>query len=149
MSSVGEERSSEAGGVQGASQNLGQSLGTALIGAVLLVGLTTGFHNRVLADPAISPSLQQQIVSGTEQGLPMVSRAQFKADVEQAGLPPDQEQKLIAFYGEAQIDALKQALLLAASFALVGLWFARALPGEALAAAPMEAVSAVGSTSSP
>jgi len=149
MSSVGEERSSEAGGVQGASQNLGQSLGTALIGAVLLVGLTTGFHNRVLADPAISPSLQQQIVSGTEQGLPMVSRAQFKADVEQAGLPPDQEQKLIAFYGEAQIDALKQALLLAASFALVGLWFARALPGEALAAAPIEAVSAVGSTSSP
>lgn len=149
MSSVGEERSSEAGGVQGASQNLGQSLGTALIGAVLLVGLTTGFHNRVLADPAIPPSLQQQIVSGTEEGLPMVSQAQFKTDVEQAGLPPDQEQKLIAFYGEAQIDALKQALLLAASFALVGLWFARALPGETLAAAPAQAVSAVGSTSSP
>ena len=148
MSSVGEERSSEAGGVQGASQNLGQSLGTALIGAVLLVGLTTGFHNRVLADPAIPPSLQQQIVSGTEEGLPMVSQAQFKADVKQAGLPPDQEQKLIAFYGEAQIDALKQALLLAASFALVGLWFARALPGEPLSAAPIEAASAVGSTSS-
>ncbi len=58
----------------GRLQNLGQSLGTALIGAVLLTGLTTGFHERVLADAAIQPSLQQQIVSrhrgGPADGLP-------------------------------------------------------------------------------
>jgi MFS family permease len=133
MSSVGESRSSEAGGVQGASQNLGQSLGTALIGAVLLTGLTTGFHERVLADPAIPPSLQQQIVSGTEEGLPMVSQAQFKSTVEQAGVSPPQAASLISYYNESQIDALKRALLLASAFVLVGLWFARMLPGEALA----------------
>jgi MFS family permease len=133
MSSVGESRSSEAGGVQGASQNLGQSLGTALIGAVLLTGLTTGFHERVLANPAIPPSLQQQIVTGTEEGLPMVSQAQFKGAVEQAGVPPPQAETLIIYYNESQIDALKRALLLASAFVLVGLWFARALPGEALA----------------
>jgi MFS family permease len=132
MSSVKESRSSEAGGVQGASQNLGQSLGTALIGAVLLTGLTTGFHDRVLADPAISPSLQQRIVTGTEEGLPMVSQAQFKATVEQAGVPPEQAVSLVAYYNESQIDALKQALLAASAFVLVGLWFARALPAEAL-----------------
>ncbi len=133
MSSVGESRSSEAGGVQGASQNLGQSLGTALIGAVLLTGLTTGFHERILADPAIPPSLQQQIVSGTEEGLPMVSQEQFKATVEQAGVPASQQEALIAYYNESQIDALKRALLLASAFVLVGLWFARSLPAEALA----------------
>ncbi|HEY5194157.1 MAG TPA: MFS transporter [Solirubrobacteraceae bacterium] len=133
MSSVAESRSSEAGGVQGASQNLGQSLGTALIGAVLLTGLTTGFHDRVLADPAIPASLQQQIVSGTEEGLPMVSQAQFKSTVEQAGVPAPQARQLIGYYNESQIDALKRALLLASGFVLVGLWFARALPGEALA----------------
>jgi MFS family permease len=133
MSSVGESRSSEAGGVQGASQNLGQSLGTALIGAVLLTGLTTGFHERVLADPAIPQPLQQQIVSGTEEGLPMVSQAQFQAAVEQAGVSGAQAASLNAYYNESQIDALKRALLLASGFALVGLWFARMLPGEALA----------------
>lgn len=133
MSSVGESRSSEAGGVQGASQNLGQSLGTALIGAVLLTGLTAGFHERVLADPAISPPLQQQIVSGTEEGLPMVSQAQFKSTVEQAGVPAPQVESLVGYYNESQIDALKRALLLASAFVLVGFWFARALPGEALA----------------
>jgi MFS family permease len=135
MSSVGEARSSEAGGVQGAAQNLGQSLGTALIGAVLLIGLTSGFQDRVRADPSVPPQLQQQIVSGTEQGLQMVSQAQFQTTVEQAGLPPDQVTKLVGFYSDAQIEALKRALLLASAFALVGLWFARALPGEPLPAA--------------
>ncbi|HTD58977.1 MAG TPA: MFS transporter, partial [Solirubrobacteraceae bacterium] len=133
MSSVGESRSSEAGGVQGASQNLGQSLGTALIGAVLLTGLTTGFHERVLADQAIPSSLQQQIVSGTEEGLPMISQAQFKSTVQQAGVSPSQQASLVAYYNESQIEALKRSLLLASAFVLVGLWFARSLPGEALA----------------
>ncbi|HEX5307753.1 MAG TPA: MFS transporter [Solirubrobacteraceae bacterium] len=133
MSSVGRERSSEAGGAQGASQNLGQSLGTALIGAVLLSGLTTGFHNRVLADPSIPPQTQQQIVNGTEAGLPMVSQAQFKSAIEQAGLPASQQASLSAYYNESQIEALKRALLVASLFVLVGMWFARTLPGEALA----------------
>jgi MFS family permease len=133
MSSVGESRSSEAGGMQGTSQNLGQSLGTALIGAVLLTGLTTGFHERVLADPAIPPSLQQQIVNGTEEGLPMVSQAQFKEAVAQTGVPASQAQALIGYYNESQIEALKRALLVASGFVLVGLWFAKALPAEALA----------------
>ncbi len=135
MSSVGESRSSEAGGVQGAAQNLGQSLGTALIGAVLLTGLTSGFQDRVNADPAIPAQLQQLLASGTEEGLPMVSQAQFQEYAEQAGLPPAQVTKLVGFYSDAQIEALKRALLVAAAFAFVGLWFARALPGEALATA--------------
>lgn len=132
MSSVAQSRSSEAGGVQGASQNLGQSLGTALIGAALLTGLTTGFHERVLEDPSIPPSLQQQIVTGTEEGLPMVSQEQFKAAVVESGATRSQTESLVSFYNESQIEALKRALLLASGFVLVGLWFARALPAEAL-----------------
>jgi MFS family permease len=136
MSAVGEARSSEAGGVQGAAQNLGQSLGTALIGAVLLTGLTSGFQERVRADPAVPPALQEQVAAGTEEGLAMVSGPQFQASAEQAGLPPEQVAKLTAFYGDAQIEALKRALLAASAFALVGLWFARTLPGEALPSEP-------------
>ena len=49
MSAVGPERVSESGGVQGAAQNLGASLGIALIGAVLLTGLLNGFQTRVRA----------------------------------------------------------------------------------------------------
>lgn len=65
----------------------------------------------------------------------MVSQAQFKAEVERAGLAPEQATKLVGFYNDAQIEALKRSLLVAGAFALVGLWFARSLPGEALATA--------------
>jgi MFS family permease len=132
MSSVPEERSSEAGGIQGVSQNLGQSLGTALIGAVLLTGLTTGFHNRVLADDSIPPRVQQQLVSGTEKGVAMVSKSDAEAAAKDAGLAPREVDAVVASYSDAQIRALKQALFVAATFVLIGFWFARHLPGEPL-----------------
>jgi MFS family permease len=135
MSSVGESRVSEAGGLQGASQSLGSSLGTAMIGAILLAGLTTGLHDRVRADPSVPSAVQEQIVTGTEQGVPMVSRATAEAAAEKAGLPPDQVDTVVGHYEDAQIDALKRALLAAALFALVALWLAGDLPGAPLAAA--------------
>jgi MFS family permease len=132
MSSVHEERSSEAGGIQGVSQNLGQSLGTALIGAVLLTGLTTGFHNRVLADDQIPAPVQQQLVNGTEKGVPMISKSDAEAAAKNAGLNQRQTDEVVAVYSDAQIQALKQALLVAAAFVLIGFFFARNLPGEPL-----------------
>jgi MFS family permease len=132
MSSVPESRSSEAGGAQGVAQNLGQSLGTALIGAVLLTGLTTGFHERVQADPAIPQRVQEQLVTGTEEGIQMVSKSQAEDAVAKAGLRGDQADAVVADYSDAQIQALKQALFVASSFVLVGLWFARNLPGKPL-----------------
>jgi MFS family permease len=141
MSSVDESRSSEVGGLQGASQSLGSSLGTALIGAILLSGLTTGLHDRVRADAAIPANVQEQIVEGTEQGVPMVSRATAEAAAKKAGLSPDQVETVVDHYGDAQIDALKRAVLAAALFALVALWFAGDLPREPLGRADVEAAA--------
>ena len=134
MSSVDQERSSEAGGVQGAAQNLGQSLGTALIGAVLLAGLTSGFVERVRADSSLPPRLVQRIEQGSEQGVPMISTSQAQAAVKDAHLPPQQAQAVLTAYSDSQIRALKNALLVASMFVLVGLWFARALPDKPLTA---------------
>jgi Na+/melibiose symporter-like transporter len=135
MSSVGESRVSEAGGLQGAAQSLGSSLGTAAIGAILLAGLTTGLHERIRADSSVPPEVQEQIVTGTEQGVPMVSRDTAEQAAEEAGLPPDQVQAVVDAYGDAQIDALKRALLAASLFALFALWLARDLPGSPLGTA--------------
>ena len=135
MSAVPDTRSSEAGGVQGTAQNLGQSLGTALIGATLLVGLTTGFHQRVLADQSIPDNVQQQIVSATDKGLSMVSKADAEKIAKESNLPPHEVDDMVALYSDAQIEALKRALFIAALFVFVGLWCARGLPAEPLPAA--------------
>jgi MFS family permease len=134
MSSIDEANSSEAGGLQGSAQSLGSSLGTALIGAVLLAGLTSGFHDRVRADAAIPAKVQDEIVDGTQDGVPMISKQQAESAAGKAGLSADQTKKVVDHYNDAQIEALKKAILAAAAFSLVALWYAGDLPAAPLAA---------------
>jgi MFS family permease len=139
MSAVDESRSSEVGGLQGAAQSLGSSLGTALIGAVLLTGLTTDFHNQISADLSVPANVQKQLINGTEEGVPMVSKPTVEATLKKANVPPNQAQSVVDTYGDAQIAALKKALLAAAGFALVALWLAGDLPRVPLGEADPDA----------
>jgi MFS family permease len=132
MSAVGPERVSESGGVQGAAQNLGASLGTALIGAVLLTGLLSGFQTRVRENPTLTPAAQQQALAATDEGIAMTSPAAVGKVARDAGLSDADTTAVVDSYSDAQLDALKNALLCASFFALVSLWFARRLPGEPL-----------------
>ncbi|MDQ2675294.1 MAG: MFS transporter [Actinomycetota bacterium] len=134
MSSVGEDRASEAGGLQGSAQSLGSSLGTALIGAILLAGLTTGFHDQIRADSSIPDNVQTQIVEGTEQGVPMVSGDTAEGLAKDAGLSPDEVNSVVDTYEDVQINALKRALLGASLFALFAFWIAGDLPRAPLGA---------------
>ncbi len=136
MSSVSESRAGEAGGLQGTAQNIGASLGTALIGAVLLTGLTSGFHDRITANPAVSPGTAQAMIAKTPDGVPVVSESDVKTALERAGVAPPEAQALTDDYAESQLEALKTALLVAALMVLVALFLVRSLP-----AAPLQSES--------
>ena len=89
MSSAPPEKTNEAGGLQGTAQNLGASLGTALIGSVLLTGLLTGFNDRIAENPALSRArAQPQIAAATEKGIEIVTTEQAHAVAVSAGLTP-------------------------------------------------------------
>lgn len=149
MSAVDESRASESGGLQGAAQSLGSSLGTALIGAILLAGLTSGFHERIATDAAIPPAVERQLVAGTEEGVPMVSKESAEETVTAAGLSAQEAEPVVDAYEDAQLEALKRALLAAALFALVALWFAGNLPAAPLAKSSSEARGTAGAPRAP
>ncbi|HYH59115.1 MAG TPA: MFS transporter [Thermoleophilaceae bacterium] len=136
MSSVPPAKTNETGGLQGTAQNLGASLGTALIGSVLIAALTSGFVERVEANPAVPARVQEQVVRVAQEGIPVVS----VDDVEQAALdqnvPPRQAAAIADDYGDAQLDGLKRAIGAVAVFALLSLWFTRRLPGREPEGAP-------------
>jgi MFS family permease len=149
MSSVGEERSSEAGGLQGVGQNLGQSLGTALIGAVLLSQLATGFSQDIETSTKIPAQVKSQITQQVdEQGIQMVDLKAAERVATDAGLSQEAADEVVAIYADSQIRALKAALLVASLFVLVGAWFARSLPddplGSGMRAPPEDASAPVG-----
>jgi MFS family permease len=131
MSSVDPGKTNEAGGLQGTAQNLGASLGTALIGAVLIAALITGFVSRVEQNPAIPQDVRDRVATAVEKGIPIVPVEQVEKAVAEAGVPPEQAQAIADDYGDAQLQGLKRAIGAVAIFALLALWFTRGLPGRA------------------
>jgi EmrB/QacA subfamily drug resistance transporter len=133
MSSVDPSKTNEAGGLQGTAQNLGASLGTALIGAVLIAALSSGFVSRVEENPAVPESARAQIAQLAEKGIPVVPVDDVEKAAADAGLSASQAEAVAGDYGDAQLQGLKRAIGAVAVFALLGLWFTRQLPGRAVA----------------
>jgi MFS family permease len=137
MSSVPPERSNEAGGLQGTGQMLGGSFGTALIGAILLAGMTSAFVGSISENPAIPEATRTEIAAQAEaSGLQIVPIDQAEAIALDAGLPPDQAAAAAEDYGNALLDGLRNALGAAAVFSLLALWFTRRLPRSAASESP-------------
>jgi len=130
MSAVKPSETSEAGGIQGTFQYLGGALGTALVGAVLLGGLTGAFNKSVVDNPQISPPTQERLADATEEGIAFVPTATVEAQLAEAGVKPQEAEAIATGYDDAQIDALKVALLSVAAFVVASFWFTRALPAE-------------------
>jgi MFS family permease len=130
MSSVDESKTNEAGGLQGTAQNLGASLGTALIGSVLIAALTSGFVARVEDNPAIPQAARDRIERAAEKGIPVVPVSDVEQIALEEGLSPEQAQAVADDYGDAQLQGLKRAIGAVGVFAVLSLWFTRRLPGR-------------------
>jgi MFS family permease len=143
MSSVSAKRGSEAGGLQGTSMNLGASLGTALVGSILIGALVVNFQTAVLANPALT-SVSADIAAAAEQNANFVTVEQVTASAEAAGLTPEQVDAVTAEYADAQIAALKAAFAVVALGALVSLVYVRRLPTKAGTGDPEDVPSQTG-----
>jgi EmrB/QacA subfamily drug resistance transporter len=130
MSSVDPSKTNEAGGLQGTAQNLGASLGTALIGSVLILSLTSGVLDRIERNPAVPEAVREQVAQIAETGIPIVPVEDVERAAIDQGVPPEQAAALADDYGDAQLFGLKQSLGAVALFALLSLWFTRNLPGR-------------------
>jgi hypothetical protein len=129
MSSVGESQTSEVGGLQGVFQNLGSSLGTALIGSVLIGALATSFASGVAASelPAEARGIVTEL---TEGGVAIVPAADVDDIAEQAGLSAAESDELQRVYSESQISSLRTSFFALIVIALASLLFSRGIPTE-------------------
>ena len=130
QSSVDESGRGEAGGLQFTGQQLGSSLGVALIGAIVLAGLTSAFVTNVSDDPQISDQVQSQVTIAVEPGIDFVNAQQVGAAAEAAGINEAESAVIVESYSEAQLQALKAGLLAAAFLALISLAFTKDLPSK-------------------
>lgn len=130
QSSVDDSGRSEAGGLQYTGQQLGSSLGVALIGAIVLMGLTSNFVTNVEKDPRISSEVAAQVGVAAGNNTNFVSSDQVHAAATAAGLDSASATAVVEDYEAAQLRSLKAGLLAAGLLALLSLAFTRELPHE-------------------
>src|SRR5262249_2285458 len=112
--------------------NLGASLGTALIGAILILNLINGFNDNVADNPQISTQTQEEIAANTEEGIDIIPATQVEQLALSKGLPQDQAEAVANEYGDAQLEALRVSVGAVAAIALLCLWFTRKLPATSV-----------------
>ena len=130
QSSVGDADRSEAGGLQNTAQQLGSSLGTALLGAIVISGLIAAFTSNIAGDPRVSADVEDQVQVQLSAGGSFVSSEEVRAVAKAKGIDPTTADALVENYEDAQLKALKTAFLFAGFLVLASFWTTRRLPTQ-------------------
>ncbi|MFE3992071.1 MFS transporter [Streptomyces goshikiensis] len=128
VSAVPDERSSEVGGIQNTSTNLGASIGTALAGSIMIAVLTSSFLATIDQNPAIPADVKSQAHTNLAGTAPFLSDEQLAAALDEAGTDPAVAQAALDANDSARIDGLRAALGILALTALLALFFTQRIP---------------------
>jgi MFS family permease len=127
MTAVNKEQTSEVGGLQGSFQNLGSSVGTAIIGSVLIASLTSGFISGVNATDLPS-DIKVFVREQSSTGLQIVSSAAISNYAIENGVGDEDAKELAATYRDAQISGLRESLFYLVVISMMSVILSRNLP---------------------
>lgn len=130
MSAVTEKDSAEVGGLQGVFQNLGLSLGTALIGSIFILSLTSGFTSAVQTSSSLSESEKTSITAAAEDGVGIVSESQAEQLIIDGGGSQETAIEVADIYQDEQLVSLRVSMFFIFAFLILSLAFSRNLPIE-------------------
>jgi Na+/melibiose symporter-like transporter len=130
VSAVPDKESSEVGGLQNTALNLGASLGTALVGSVLITVLTTLFLQGVLAHPNIPDSLKADAQTTFGAGVPFLSDTAVRMGLESYWATQATIQEVLQINADARLAALRAALFVVVLAAALALFFTRWVPSK-------------------
>ena len=128
VSAVPVERSSEVGGLQYTAQNLGSSLGTALVGAVVIAALGGLLLQGVQESDVLRTEAASQATVQISSGVQFVSDAQLEDALAETALTPAEQAEIVDINASARLQALRRGMAVVAFFVLVALLFSTRLP---------------------
>jgi MFS family permease len=141
VSAQPDDQSAEVGGLQNTFTNFGASLGTALVGAVLIGSLTTGFIEGVTHNPAVPASVTAEATVQLNGGVPFISDSDLRTALEKTDLPAATQDAIVSENASARLLGLRSALWLVALLTVVSLFFTGLLPREPVGAEPSTSTS--------
>jgi len=142
VSAFPDSMSAEIGGLQNTFTNFGASLGTALVGAVLIGSLTSAFLTGATQNQAIPASVTAEATVTLEAGIPFVSDSELKQGLSTTSLSPATQDAIVAENASARLVGLRTALSVVALIIVLALFLARMLPDTPIVADEPDALEA-------
>jgi predicted MFS family arabinose efflux permease len=122
LSSGTSDSASEIAGLNGTFEQLGNSIGVALVGSLMIATLSTGVARSVMHTD-LPPEEQTAVVAAAESGIELMSDASMQAALDEAGASDASAEVLADVYSDARSQAFKAAMMLLAFLAVVALMF--------------------------
>lgn len=113
-----ERDAAQSGGIQSTMRNVGQAVGVALLGAVLLFGITSTVRSRAAADPAISSSVSSQL---SDLSVNLGSDQEFEKQISGIEMTDAERNALVSIEADARSESTRVAYLVGAVIVLLGL----------------------------
>jgi hypothetical protein len=127
-SSVPVEQGGEVGGLQNTAMNLGASIGTALAGSILILGLTVSLSQGIQQNPDVPAEVKSEAGVRLSAGASFVSDTALEQALNAAGVDDDVAAIILEENSVARIDALNSAFAVLTVIAALALFFTDRIP---------------------
>jgi len=128
LSSVDEADTAATAGINATFEQLGNAIGVALVGAIMLSTLLGGLQQRVADSPRIPEAAKPAIVASLQERVQLVSDTQLAQALDQATIAPDLSDRAELAYRTERIQAFRSGMVFLIFMALVGLVLTTGLP---------------------
>ncbi len=139
LSSVKAEETAEASGLNSTFEQLGNAIGVALIGTIMLAALTAGTQEGINISAVIPQEVKVQLTDAVGEGVQLMSSNQVETGLEAAGADDATSNELLNIYAIARTQAFKAGMSLLTFFALIALVLSLWLPKRKLVDAEIAA----------
>ena len=132
LSSVDARMTAETSGLNSTFEQLGNAIGVALIGAVLLAALMASAQESVVSSDVIPQEAKASILAAMEEGIQLVSDKELEAGLDETHMDEAARQEVLSIYNLARTKAFKAGASLLVFFSIIGLLLSFRLPRRKL-----------------
>jgi MFS family permease len=131
LSTGSEAETAEIAGLNGTFEQLGNAMGVALVGSLMLITLSAGLTDGIQAS-SLPPEQQTAAIAAVESSIQLVSDAQLEGQLAASGLDAAEQAELSALYAAERAEAFRAGVLFLVFVALAGLILTTGLPDRKL-----------------
>lgn len=115
---VNERDASQSGGIQTTMRNVGQAIGVAAVGAVLLFGITANINGAMENSSVITPEVRQAV---SARNITLMGDEQFVQTISDIPMSDEEQGELVALNSQARVNSTITGYVVSAVVVLAGL----------------------------